>query len=265
EVYKSNRQKYKASSLYTRFCAIARGISEASEGIRIINMFDKHQFRSLYQTLDSCMKSIIKKESKNCKQSGTLESEKIKFLLNSLATSTNNSKGLLHNSGIQLELPKEKNHPGDIKDPYAKAEISLILPDNLNNKFTPVADLKKYLSKHPTNVKDDYFFVTTNTPKNTYCSKWYLPAKLGRGSHDNIIYAIYSNANLNFKGYAITNHLMRLTELCSYLALANEISTQEQKLGTILNNLTLVHNNQLGFMKVSKLYSAKYNKGPEPF
>ncbi|CAG8808604.1 10473_t:CDS:2, partial [Racocetra persica] len=52
EVRKSNGQEYKASSLYTGFCAIARGISEAFENIRAINLFDKHKFKILHRTLD---------------------------------------------------------------------------------------------------------------------------------------------------------------------------------------------------------------------
>src|SRR5581483_8340822 len=40
EVRKSNGQEYKASSLYTGFCALARGISEMFEEIRVVNFFD---------------------------------------------------------------------------------------------------------------------------------------------------------------------------------------------------------------------------------
>ncbi|CAG8850720.1 4018_t:CDS:2, partial [Gigaspora margarita] len=82
EVCKSNGQEYKASSLYTGFCAIARGISEALESIYIINMFD----------------------NKNHKQLNLLESEEIKFLLNSLATLINSPIGLLYRVWIWLSL-----------------------------------------------------------------------------------------------------------------------------------------------------------------
>ena len=58
EVRKSNGQEYKASSLYTGFCAFARGISEIFEEIRVVNLFDNHKFKSLQRTLDGRMKSI---------------------------------------------------------------------------------------------------------------------------------------------------------------------------------------------------------------
>src|SRR5690348_11455924 len=101
------------------------------------------------------MKSIVDKGDKNRKQSDPLEADEIKFLLNSPATSTNDPKGLLRrvwlwvsllcclrggdakrlkaswfkeldNGGMQLELPKEKNHAGGIKDPYAEAGSGFI-------------------------------------------------------------------------------------------------------------------------------------------
>ncbi|CAG8502597.1 25897_t:CDS:2, partial [Gigaspora margarita] len=134
-------------------------------------------------------------------------------------------------------LPKEKNHSGGIKDPYAEAGTSLLPDDNLNNKFKPVADIKKYLTKHPNNIEDDYFFITINTQKN--------------------IYYCDCDAKLDFKGYTITNHSMQSlnihglvetesmkqkfnndsnlipleeAEPGSHLALADETSTHKQAL-----------------------------------
>ncbi|KAF0535457.1 zinc finger mym-type protein 2-like: PROVISIONAL [Gigaspora margarita] len=151
EVRKSNSQEYKASSLYTGFCAIAQGISESLENIRIINLFDKHQFKNLHRTLDGRMKSIVNKGDKNRKQSDPLEVDEIKLIFDSPATSTNNPKASwlkeLDNSVMQLELSKEKNHASGIKDPYAEAGSSFIPPDILGNTYTPVTDIKKYLSK----------------------------------------------------------------------------------------------------------------------
>ncbi|RIB24238.1 hypothetical protein C2G38_2285269 [Gigaspora rosea] len=121
EVRKSNGQEYKASSLYTGYCAIAQGFLK---------------FKNLYKTLDGHMKSIVDKGDKNRKQSDPLEVDEIKLILDSPATSTNNPKGLLRrvwlwvsllcclrggdakslkaswlkeldNGGMQLKLPKE--------------------------------------------------------------------------------------------------------------------------------------------------------------
>ncbi|RIB21987.1 hypothetical protein C2G38_2175095 [Gigaspora rosea] len=88
EVCKSNGQEYKASSLYT---------------------VDKNKFKSLHKTLDGQMKAIVEKgsDAKHLKASWLKE---------------------LDNGGMQLELPKQKNHAGGIKDPYAEAGLSFILP-----------------------------------------------------------------------------------------------------------------------------------------
>ena len=58
EVRKSNGQEYKASSLYTGFCALARGISEIFENIRVINLFDNYQFKGLQRILNGRIKSL---------------------------------------------------------------------------------------------------------------------------------------------------------------------------------------------------------------
>ncbi|CAG8749716.1 21584_t:CDS:2, partial [Rhizophagus irregularis] len=122
EIQQSNGHEYKASSLYTGFCALARGISEIFEKIRVVNLFDISQFKSLHKTLDGRMKSIADQGKNNRKQSDPLEIDEIKFILNSPVTKTDTPKGLLRrmdDGGIKLELPKEKNHAGGIKDPYA--------------------------------------------------------------------------------------------------------------------------------------------------
>ncbi|KAF0515324.1 zinc finger mym-type protein 2-like: PROVISIONAL [Gigaspora margarita] len=182
EVCKSNGQEYKAFSLYTGFCAIAQGISE---------------------------------RDKNCQQSDPLEIDEIKLILDSPATSTNNPKASwlkeLDNSGMQLELAKEKNYAGGIKDPYAEAGSSFIPPDIPGNTYTPVTDIKKYLSKQPDDTEDDLFFVALNMPKKIYHGEWYLLSKLGRGSHDTMMHAICKDAELDFKGCTITNYSMRST------------------------------------------------------
>ncbi|CAG8764698.1 11218_t:CDS:2, partial [Racocetra fulgida] len=227
EVRKSNGQEYKASSLYTGFSAIAQGISETFKEVRVVNIFDKHQFRSLHRTLDGRMKSIVEKGNKNRKQSDPLETEEIKFLLDSPVTTINTPKGgdakrlkaswikELDNGGMQLELPKEKNHAGGVKDPYAEAGISFIPPDSLGNAYTPVADIKRYLLRRPNNVEDDYFFVSINVPKKVYRGEWYLPTKLGKCSHDAMMHSICEEAKLDFKGRNITNHSMRSTGIHS--------------------------------------------------
>ncbi|CAG8747951.1 7092_t:CDS:2, partial [Cetraspora pellucida] len=183
EVCKSNGQEYKVSLLYTGFCAIARRISEAFENIRAINLFDKHKFKNLHRTLDGHMKSIIEKGDKNRKQSDPLETDEIKLLLDSSATSINDPKASwlkeLENGGMQLELPKEKNHAGGIKDPYAEAGSSFILPDISENMYTPVADIKK--------------------------------------SHNTMMHSMCKDAKLDFKGHTIMNHSMRLTGIHSFV------------------------------------------------
>ncbi|RIB04217.1 hypothetical protein C2G38_2284867 [Gigaspora rosea] len=104
EVRKSNGQEYKSSSLYTGFCAIARGISESLKNIRTINLFDKYQFKNLHRTLDGRMKSIVDKGDKNCKQLDPLEVDEIKLILDSPETSTNNPKGLLQRVWLWVSL-----------------------------------------------------------------------------------------------------------------------------------------------------------------
>ncbi|CAG8743445.1 13542_t:CDS:1, partial [Funneliformis caledonium] len=42
---------------------------------------------------------------------------------------------------IKLELPKEKNHAGGIKNPYTASDTSFILPDTLENIYIPVANI----------------------------------------------------------------------------------------------------------------------------
>ncbi|KAF0344992.1 zinc finger mym-type protein 2-like: PROVISIONAL [Gigaspora margarita] len=139
EVRKSNGQEYKALSLYTGFCALV-----------------------LYRTLDGRMKSLVNDSDKNHKQSSLLKIDEIKFILNSPAMAVDNPKD---DNDMRLELPKEKNHGRRIKDPYTESGNSLILPNIPENIYIPVADIQKYLSKHPNNAKDDYVFVDINTPK----------------------------------------------------------------------------------------------------
>ncbi|KAF0387358.1 Zinc finger MYM-type protein 2-like: PROVISIONAL [Gigaspora margarita] len=112
------------------------------------------------------MKSLVNNSNKNRKQSSPLEIDEIKFILNSPAVAVDNPKGPmlkaswlkeLDDDGMRLELPKKKNHARKIKDPYAESGNSLILPDISGNIYTLVADIIKYLSKHPNNAKDDYF------------------------------------------------------------------------------------------------------------
>ncbi len=114
----------------------------------------------------------------------------------------------MDDGGMRLELSKEKNHAGGIKDPYAIPGISFIPPDTLGNIYTPVADIKKYLSKRPNNVENDYFFVSINTPRNLYHGEWYLTTKLGKGSHETMMRNICIDAKLDCN---ITNHSMRST------------------------------------------------------
>ncbi|CAG8823238.1 11804_t:CDS:2, partial [Dentiscutata erythropus] len=154
---------------------------------RVVNIFDKHQFRSLHRTLDGHMKSIVEKGNKNrllrrvwiwlsllcCLRGGDAKRLKASWIKE------------LDNGEMQLELPKEKNHAGGVKDPYAEAGISFIPSDSLENAYTPVADIKRYLLRRPNNVEDDYFFVSINVPK--------------------------KEAKLDFKSRNITNHSMRST------------------------------------------------------
>ncbi|CAG8610256.1 872_t:CDS:2, partial [Racocetra persica] len=262
EVRKLNGQEYKASLLYTGFCTIARGISEAFENIRAINLFDKHKFKNLHRILDGHMKSIVEKGDKNHKQSDPLETDEIKLLLDSPATSINDPKGgdakhlkaswlkELENGRMQLELPKKKNYAGGIKDPYAEACSSFIPPDISGNMYTPVADIKKYLTKHPNDTEDDFFFVTLNTPKKIYCDEWYLPTKLGKGSHDTMIYSICKDAKLDFKGHMITNHSIRSTGIHSLV-----------ESGRKLDNIShLIPIEEAEFSKASDLISIKQSK-----
>ncbi|KAF0336272.1 zinc finger mym-type protein 2-like: PROVISIONAL [Gigaspora margarita] len=285
EIRKSNGQEYKAPSLYTGFCALARGISEIFEEIQVINLFDKYQFKSLHRTLDGRMKSLVNDGDKNRKQSSPLEIDEIKFILNSPAVAVDNPKGLmrrvwfwltllcclrggdakrlkaswlkeLDDDGIRLELPKEKNHAGGIKDPYAESGNSLIPPDIPGNIYTPVADIRKYLSKRPNNAEDDYFFVGINTPKKVYHGDWYLTSRLGKGSHDTMMHSICKDAKLDFKGRCITNHSMRSTGIHNLVELgvtldeqmifsrhktiAGVSAYQHQSLKRIRNNVSLL-------------------------
>ncbi|CAG8790347.1 22969_t:CDS:2, partial [Dentiscutata erythropus] len=207
------------------------------ENTRTINLFDKQQFKNLHRTLDGHMKSIVEKGYKNHKQSNPLETDEIKLLLDSLATSINDPKGFiqwvwlwlsllcclrgnnakhlkasclkeLENSRMQLGLSKEKNNADGIKNPYTIADSSSIPANIPENIYTPVANIKKYLTKRLNNTEDDFFFVTLNTPKKIYLDEWYLPAKLGKESHNTIMYSICKDTKLDFKSNTITNHLM---------------------------------------------------------
>ncbi|KAF0536906.1 Zinc finger MYM-type protein 2-like: PROVISIONAL [Gigaspora margarita] len=222
---------------------------------RVINLFDKHQFKSLHRTLDGRMKSLVNDGDKNRKQSNPLEIDEIKFVLNSPAVAVDNPKGLmrrvwiwltllcclrggdakrlkaswlkeLDDGGMWLELPKEKNHAGGIKDPYAESGNSLIPPDVPGNIYTPIADIQKYLSKRPNNVDDDYFFVAINTPKKVYHGDWYLTSKLGKESHDTMMHNICKDAKLDFKGRCITNHSMRSTGIHNLVELGVTLDEQ---------------------------------------
>ncbi|GBB97512.1 hypothetical protein RclHR1_00030069 [Rhizophagus clarus] len=207
--------------------------------IRVVNLFDILQFKSLHRTLDGRMKSIADQGKNNRKQSDLLKIDEIKFILNSPVTKTDTPKGLLqrvwiwltllcylrsgdakrlkaswiiemNNGGIKLELPKEKNHTGGIKDPYAVSGTSFIPSDTSENVYTPIADIKKYLAKRPNNVEGDYLFVSINTPKNINHGEWYLSTNLGKESHDTMMCSICIDSGLDFKDRNITNHSMRL-------------------------------------------------------
>ncbi|GES96486.1 hypothetical protein GLOIN_2v1834436 [Rhizophagus clarus] len=129
-------------SFYTGFCALVREIYELFEKIRVVNLFDIPQFKSLHRILNG------------------------------------------HDGRIKLELPKEKNHAGGIKDPYAVSSTSFIPPDTSENVYTPVADIKKYLIKCPNNVE-------------------------GKESYDTMMRKICIDSGLDFKDRNITNHSMR--------------------------------------------------------
>ncbi|GES95582.1 zinc finger MYM-type protein 2-like [Rhizophagus clarus] len=200
---------------------------------------DKSNNSSLHRTLDGRMKSIADQGKNNRKQSDLLKIDEIKFILNSPVTKTDTPKGLLqrvwiwltllcylrsgdakrlkaswiiemNNGGIKLELPKEKNHTGGIKDPYAVSGTSFIPSDTSENVYTPIADIKKYLAKRPNNVEGDYLFVSINTPKNINHGEWYLSTNLGKESHDTMMCSICIDSGLDFKDRNITNHSMRL-------------------------------------------------------
>ncbi|CAG8605968.1 17051_t:CDS:1, partial [Funneliformis caledonium] len=84
----------------------------------------------------------------------------------------------IDDDGIKLELLKEKNYARRIKDLYVISSTSFILSDTSENIYTPVIDIQKFLNKYPNNVKNDYFFVSINIPKNIYNNNWYLITKL---------------------------------------------------------------------------------------
>ncbi|CAG8576713.1 972_t:CDS:2 [Racocetra persica] len=278
-VRKSNGQEYKASSLYTGFCVIARGISEVFEEVQVVNILDKHQFKSLHRTLDGRMKAIVEKGNKNCKQSDPLDTEEIKFILDSPATATDTPKGLLRrvwiwlsllcclrggdakrlkaswpkeldNGGMRLELPNEKNHAGEIKDPYSEAGISFIPPDTVGNKYTPVADIKKYLSKRPNDVEDDYFllqlihqkkFIEVNGIHSLVESGVTLDEKMIFSRHKTI-------AGVSAYQYqSIKRKLDNVSQL---------IPVEEADAYSVLKDSTSTYNNQPGFSKASDLISS---------
>ncbi|CAG8765404.1 14398_t:CDS:2 [Cetraspora pellucida] len=227
----------------------------------VVNIFDKHQFRSLHCTLDGYMKSIIEKENKNCKQSDPLETEEIKFLLDSPVITINTPKGFLRrvwiwlsllcclrggdakrlkaswikeldNGGMQLELPKEKNHA--------------------RNAYIPVTDIKRYLLRCSNNVEDDYFFVSINVLKKVYHGEWYLLTKLGKCSYDAMMHSICEKAKLDFKSHNITNHSMRSMGVSAY---------QLQSIKRKIDNVSyLIPTEETGFSKMSDLLSTMLNK-----
>ncbi|CAG8719388.1 10572_t:CDS:2, partial [Funneliformis caledonium] len=124
----------------------------------------------LHRTLNGHMKLIANQGQNNRKQSDPLKIDEIKFILNSPITKTDTLKGgntkrlkaswiiEMDDGRIKLELPKEKNHAGGIKDPYTASGTSFIQPDTSGNIYTPVADIQKIL-------ENDYFFISINTPK----------------------------------------------------------------------------------------------------
>ncbi|CAG8623990.1 25584_t:CDS:2 [Gigaspora rosea] len=250
EVRKSNGQEYKASSLYTGYCAIAQGF-----------------LKNLYKTLDGHMKSIVDKGDKNRKQSDPLEVDEIKLILDSPATSTNNPKGLLRRVWLWVSLLccLRGGDAKSLKASWLKeldnAGSSFIPPDISGNTYTPVADIKKYLSKRPDDTEDDLFFVALNTSKKIY--------------HE-----------LDFKCRTITNHSMRSTGIHSLVESGVTLDEQiifsrhktiagvsayqhqflKQKLDnvsylipveeaepSVLKDSTAIHNNQIEFSKASDL------------
>jgi len=58
-------------------------------------LFDNYQFKGLQRTLDGRMKSLANQGDKNRKQSEPLETDEIRFILNSPTTTTDTPKGLL--------------------------------------------------------------------------------------------------------------------------------------------------------------------------
>ena len=58
---------------------MAREISEIFENIRVVNLFDNCQFKSLQRTLDGHIKSLANQGDKNQKQSELLETDEIRF------------------------------------------------------------------------------------------------------------------------------------------------------------------------------------------
>ncbi|CAG8750605.1 24764_t:CDS:2, partial [Racocetra persica] len=256
----------------------SNGISDMFEEIRIVNLFDKYQFKSLHRTLDGRMKSLANDGNKNHKQSSLLEIDEIKD-----EDAKRSWLNELDDGGMLLELPKEKNHAGGIKDPYAESGSSLIPSDISENIYTPVADIRKYLSKRPNNVVDDYFFVSINTSKKVYHGDWYLTSKLGKGLHNTMMHNICKDAKLDFKGRSITNHSMRsmgihnLVELgitldeqmifSRHKTIAGVSAYQHQSLKRKRDNVSLLipidsTSNYInkGFSKTSDLLFSKFNE-----
>ncbi|PKB97077.1 hypothetical protein RhiirA5_433764 [Rhizophagus irregularis] len=166
---------------------------------------------------------------------------------------------------IKLELPKEKNHAGGIKNPYAVSGTSFISRDTSESVYTPVADIKKYLTKRPNNVEGNYFFVSINTPKNINHGEWYLSTKLGKGSHDTMMHSICIDSGLDFKDRSITNHSMRSTGIHN-LVESGVSAYQHQSIKRKQDNASLLiptkdvalkdstnYAKQLGFTKASNL------------
>ncbi|CAB4460149.1 unnamed protein product [Rhizophagus irregularis] len=148
---------------------------------------------------------------------------------------------------IKLELPKEKNHAGGIKNPYAISGTSFISRDTSESVYTPVADIKKYLTKRPNNVEGNYFFVSINTPKNINHGEWYLSTKLGKGSHDTMMHSICIDSGLDFKDRSVSAYqhqsIKRKQDNASLL-----IPTKDVALKDSTN-----YAKQLGFTKASNL------------
>ncbi|CAG8769325.1 7272_t:CDS:2, partial [Racocetra fulgida] len=109
--------------------------------VEVINLLDKHQFKSLYRTLDGHMKSLVNNGDKNRKQSSLLEINKIKFILNLSAVAVDNPKALYKEFG------------SGIKDLYAEFEKSLIPPDIPGNAYTSYLTSKLRKELHDTMMK----------------------------------------------------------------------------------------------------------------